>query len=230
MESKKEWRCPYCDAWNDWQDRVCQICGDGTRDAEEQTETEKQCNTTGTEAFQGKQYTDQKSKIQSSGKIEKAAVQEPAQESEKVEADITPAKKELYEPANADEKKKRWSMSPVGSILSVLAVAAMIYIDMTGYVAEDIPSQAAWFGLLAAICLINVAALLMKKPGAVIVCLILKYLTDAIGVAITISSTIYFYPDTRDFLLTHNGVFLALILFIPALNCWLAFKLGNRKH
>ena len=109
MESKKEWRCPYCDALNDWQDRVCQICGDGTRDAEEQTEAEKQVNMTETEAFQGKQYTDQKSKIQPSQKIEKAAVQEDS------------------ETRTDSRKQKRWSAHPAGCMLSALAVAAMIF-------------------------------------------------------------------------------------------------------
>lgn len=27
------WRCPYCDALNDWQDSVCQICGDGRQES-----------------------------------------------------------------------------------------------------------------------------------------------------------------------------------------------------
>lgn len=27
-----EWRCPYCDGLNDWQDEICQICGDGRRE------------------------------------------------------------------------------------------------------------------------------------------------------------------------------------------------------
>ena len=27
----KQWRCPYCDGLNTWQDEVCQICGDGRR-------------------------------------------------------------------------------------------------------------------------------------------------------------------------------------------------------
>ena len=31
-QNQKEWRCPYCDGLNDWQDEVCQICGDGKRD------------------------------------------------------------------------------------------------------------------------------------------------------------------------------------------------------
>lgn len=31
-KSEKTWRCPYCDGLNDWQDTVCQICGDGTRE------------------------------------------------------------------------------------------------------------------------------------------------------------------------------------------------------
>ena len=39
MGKKTEWRCPYCDALNDWQDEVCQICGDGKRD--ETVETTK---------------------------------------------------------------------------------------------------------------------------------------------------------------------------------------------
>lgn len=32
MKKISGWRCPYCDALNDWQDSVCQICGDGRRD------------------------------------------------------------------------------------------------------------------------------------------------------------------------------------------------------
>ncbi len=30
-EEIKRWRCPYCDGLNEWQDAVCQICGDGRR-------------------------------------------------------------------------------------------------------------------------------------------------------------------------------------------------------
>ena len=31
-EENKRWRCPYCDGLNDWQNTVCEICGDGRRD------------------------------------------------------------------------------------------------------------------------------------------------------------------------------------------------------
>ena len=31
-ETNKRWRCPYCDGLNDWQNTVCEICGDGRRD------------------------------------------------------------------------------------------------------------------------------------------------------------------------------------------------------
>lgn len=30
-ESMKQWRCPFCDGMNDWQNEVCEICGDGKR-------------------------------------------------------------------------------------------------------------------------------------------------------------------------------------------------------
>lgn len=39
-QNQTEWCCPYCDGLNDWQDEVCQICGDGRREeAVSQTET-----------------------------------------------------------------------------------------------------------------------------------------------------------------------------------------------
>lgn len=38
-ETGSGWRCPYCDALNDWQDSVCQICGDGRRDEPEQKQS-----------------------------------------------------------------------------------------------------------------------------------------------------------------------------------------------
>lgn len=28
---RTKWRCPYCDAENDWQNAICQVCGDGVR-------------------------------------------------------------------------------------------------------------------------------------------------------------------------------------------------------
>ena len=31
-EEKRRWRCPYCDGLNDWQNVVCEICGDGRRE------------------------------------------------------------------------------------------------------------------------------------------------------------------------------------------------------
>ena len=31
-EENKRWRCPYCDGLNDWQNTVCEICGEGRRD------------------------------------------------------------------------------------------------------------------------------------------------------------------------------------------------------
>ena len=34
-ETNKRWRCPYCDGLNDWQNTVCEICGDGRRDEAE---------------------------------------------------------------------------------------------------------------------------------------------------------------------------------------------------
>ena len=40
-EEIRKWRCPYCDGLNDWQDEICQICGDGHRpEAEESANTE----------------------------------------------------------------------------------------------------------------------------------------------------------------------------------------------
>lgn len=35
MSEVKKWRCPYCDGLNDWQDEVCEICGDGRREEAE---------------------------------------------------------------------------------------------------------------------------------------------------------------------------------------------------
>lgn len=32
---KNKWRCPYCDALNDWQDEICQVCDDGRRPSPE---------------------------------------------------------------------------------------------------------------------------------------------------------------------------------------------------
>ena len=32
-DENRQWRCPYCDGLNAWQDEVCQICGDGRRAA-----------------------------------------------------------------------------------------------------------------------------------------------------------------------------------------------------
>ena len=31
-EENRRWRCPYCDGLNDWQNTVCEICGEGRRD------------------------------------------------------------------------------------------------------------------------------------------------------------------------------------------------------
>lgn len=41
MQNEKTWRCPYCDGLNDWQDQVCQICGDGTRPETTDSERER---------------------------------------------------------------------------------------------------------------------------------------------------------------------------------------------
>ena len=40
-QNQTEWRCPYCDGLNDWQDEVCQICGDGKRDEVVSSEKKK---------------------------------------------------------------------------------------------------------------------------------------------------------------------------------------------
>lgn len=212
MESKKEWRCPYCDALNDWQDRVCQICGDGTRDGQGEPKEEIKVDMAETEVFQGKQYTNQERETQPTQQMGNAAVQEHS------------------EMQTDGRKQKRWSLHPAGCVLSALAVAAMIYAYMAGDVAADMPSQTVWFGLMAAICLINVIALLVKKPGVVGVCLILKYLTDAIGVFMILSTGIYFYPNIRNILLDNDGILILLVLCIPALNCWLTFRRENKKH
>lgn len=212
MESKKEWRCPYCDALNDWQDRVCQICGDGTRDEQGEPKEEIKVDMVETEVFQGKQYTDQERETHSTQQMENAAVQEHSE----IQTDC--------------RKQKRRSLHPAGCVLSALAVAAMIYTYMAGNVAEDMPSQTVWFGLMATICLINVIALLVKKPVVVGVCLILKYLTDAIGVFIILSTGILFYPNSRN-ILANNDIVLFLTTFcVPALNCWLTFRRENKKH
>lgn len=34
-EASRKWRCPYCDGLNDWQNAICEICGDGRRDEAE---------------------------------------------------------------------------------------------------------------------------------------------------------------------------------------------------
>lgn len=36
-EPGKQWRCPYCDGLNDWQNEICEICGDGKRPEPEMT-------------------------------------------------------------------------------------------------------------------------------------------------------------------------------------------------
>ena len=84
--SEKTWRCPYCDGLNDWQDMVCQICGDGKRPEKSEAQKVKT------------QRTEPSSSVQSKAeKAEprKAKAPEPTksrQESDKVKAGTTKGK------------------------------------------------------------------------------------------------------------------------------------------
>lgn len=229
QHKKKEWRCPYCDALNDWQDRVCQICGEGSRDIQEQSEEEKpqpsQTMEKAAQEYSGPQ-PDNRRQEHSEPQPDNSR-QEHAPKAEKV--DVKSPGEEVHETGKTDTNQKRWSLSPAGCVLSAVAVAAMIYIYMIGEVAEDTPSQAAWFGLMAAICLINVGALFVKKSVGAVICLILKYLTDAIGVFMIMCAAIYFDPNIRDILVADDGIMFLLVLGIPALNCWMTLGLGKKK-
>ena len=56
MNENKKWRCPYCDGLNDWQNEICEICGDGRREEaiHETKKTEEPVSAAATETATGK--------------------------------------------------------------------------------------------------------------------------------------------------------------------------------
>lgn len=102
-EENKRWRCPYCDGLNDWQNTVCEICGDGRRD-----EADAAVKTPST-AEMPKTYTPPKRRVEP-----EALRPEPVKESRTAYAPPPP-------PASEPPKKKKKGGVWVAIVIVILA-------------------------------------------------------------------------------------------------------------
>ncbi len=129
-KDEKQWRCPYCDGLNDWQDQVCQICGDGTRPDRKDSRTEsKRPNSEPvkakvTESKKAEQWQEQSS--QETVRAKTLERKQPEQESVRSKAPEVEQPKPGPAKAKEPEKKKHTGWMALG-LAVVLAVGYFGY-------------------------------------------------------------------------------------------------------
>ena len=122
-QNQTEWRCPYCDGLNDWQDEVCQICGDGKRDEVVSSEKKKS-------SADSQQPTRKDVRSEKKQSAPEPEVRQPKPEIRKPKPEVKhPEPKE--DVISVKSKKKRyWDLPPLSTILLDAAVllAAGVYV------------------------------------------------------------------------------------------------------
>lgn len=119
-QNQKEWRCPYCDGLNDWQDEVCQICGDGKRD--EVVPSGKTASSARSEQS-GMQYQTWHQNTYSQEPTRRDVQQERRQSAPELETRFLQREQEVRKPelsvapVTKPKRKKHWGLIPVAVVL-----------------------------------------------------------------------------------------------------------------
>ncbi len=119
-QNQKEWRCPYCDGLNDWQDEVCQICGDGKRD--EVVPSGKTASSARSEQS-GMQYQTWHQNTYSQEPTRRDVQQERRQSAPELETRFLQREPEVRKPelsvapVTKPKRKKHWGLIPVAVVL-----------------------------------------------------------------------------------------------------------------
>ena len=140
-QNQTEWRCPYCDGLNDWQDEVCQICGDGKRD-EVVSAGKKKSSADSQQPKMQHQTQNQNTYNQQPTRKDvrsekKQSAPEPEVRRSRPEPEIRKPKPEVKHPEPKEDvisvkskKKRYWDLPPLSTILLDAAVllAAGVYV------------------------------------------------------------------------------------------------------
>lgn len=134
-QNQTEWRCPYCDGLNDWQDEVCQICGDGKRDEVVSSEKKKssvssqqpkmqyqtQSQNTYDQQPTRKDVRSERKQSAPETKVResqpKPDLRKPEPEVKKPEPEVKYSEPRSATPAKKPKKKKHWGLIPVAAVL-----------------------------------------------------------------------------------------------------------------
>ena len=134
-QNQTEWRCPYCDGLNDWQDEVCQICGDGKRDEVVSSEKKKssadsqqpkmqhqtQNQNTYNQQPTGKDVRSEKKQSAPEPEVRRSRpepeIRKPEPEVKKTEPEVKYSEPRSATPAKKPKKKKHWGLIPVAAVL-----------------------------------------------------------------------------------------------------------------
>lgn len=134
-QNQTEWRCPYCDGLNDWQDEVCQICGDGKRDevassekkessaSSQQPKMQYQTQSQNTYDQQPTRKDARPERKQSAPEPKvresqpKPDFRKPEPEVKKPEPEVKYSEPKPATPAKKPKKKKHWGLIPVAAVL-----------------------------------------------------------------------------------------------------------------
>ena len=134
-QNQTEWRCPYCDGLNDWQDEVCQICGDGKRDEVVSSEKKKssadsqqpkmqhqtQNQNTYNQQPTGKDVRSEKKQSAPEPEVRRSRpepeIRKPEPEVKKTEPEVKYSEPKSATPAKKPKKKKHWGLIPVAAVL-----------------------------------------------------------------------------------------------------------------
>lgn len=125
-QNQTEWRCPYCDGLNDWQDEVCQICGDGKRD--EVVSSEKKKSSADSQQPTRKDVRSEKKQSAPEPEVRRSRpepeIRKPEPEVKKTEPEVKYSEPRSATPAKKPKKKKHWGLIPVAAVL--IPVAAVL--------------------------------------------------------------------------------------------------------
>ena len=127
-QNQTEWRCPYCDGLNDWQDEVCQICGDGKRDEVASSEKKESSASSQQPKMQYQTQSqntydqqptrkDVRSERKQSAPEPKVRESQPEPEVKKPEPEVKYSEPKSATPAKKPKKKKHWGLIPVAAVL-----------------------------------------------------------------------------------------------------------------
>lgn len=134
-QNQTEWRCPYCDGLNDWQDEVCQICGDGKRDEVVSSEKKKssadsqqpkmqhqtQNQNTYNQQPTGKDVRSEKKQSAPEPEVRRSRpepeIRKPEPDFRKTGSEIKYSEPRSATPAKKPKKKKHWGLIPVAAVL-----------------------------------------------------------------------------------------------------------------